>query len=65
MENKLSKSLEKINRLPAFIRPRATSFVIGMGVPFIKTAGIQFKKTSPSEWTAILKNKRRVRNHLK
>lgn len=64
MENKLSKSLAKINQLPSFLKLPATNFVIGLNVPFIKTAGIQFLKTSNSEWSAKLKNRRKVRNHL-
>jgi uncharacterized protein (TIGR00369 family) len=65
MENKLSRVLGKINRLPLFTRSFVTKWIIGLGVPYIRTTGIQFEKTSTTEWTATLKNKRRVRNHLK
>src|SRR6266513_2079003 len=65
MENRLAKALRKINRLPLFARPFVTRWIIGSGVPFIRTAKIHFEKTRSDEWTASLKNRRRVRNHLK
>ena len=65
MENKITKIFSKIEKLPKFLQKSAKGIAIGFTVPFIRTAGIQFEQTLPNSWTASLKNRRKVQNHLK
>lgn len=65
MENKITKVFSKIEKLPKFLQKSAKGIAIGLNVPFIRTAGIQFEQTLPNSWTASLKNSRKVQNHLK
>jgi acyl-coenzyme A thioesterase PaaI-like protein len=62
--NRLNRSLEKVNKLPKFIRPFARNKAIGSAVPLVGTAGIKFEKISCTELIAHLPNKRKVQNHI-
>jgi acyl-coenzyme A thioesterase PaaI-like protein len=65
MENKITKTFAKIEKLPPFLQKYAKEVAIGFTVPFIRTAGIEFEQTLPTTWTAKLKNKQKIQNHLK
>ena len=65
MKSQLAQSLEKIEKLPTFLKNSARNIAIGSIVPFVGKAGIKFEKTEPQEWVATLANKRKVQNHLK
>jgi len=64
MDSFLKKSVDKMDRLPSFIRSWAKNYALGMAVPFVKRAGIDFKKTTSNEWIAVVKNVPNNRNHL-
>jgi len=63
-ENKLSRIVGNINKLPAIARSRALTLFFGKMVPFTGTTGIRIETLTPSECVISLRNRRRVQNHI-
>lgn len=64
-KSRIASAVEKVDRLPAFIRQPAFNFMIGRAVPFVATSKLRITKATKNEWSAALDNKRRVQNHIK
>ncbi|GLR16089.1 DUF4442 domain-containing protein [Portibacter lacus] len=62
--NRLNRSLEKVNKLPKFLQNWARNKAIGRAVPMIGTAGIVFDKISCSELVAHIPNHKKIQNHI-
>jgi uncharacterized protein (TIGR00369 family) len=63
--NKLQRAVKKIEGYPkAWYKP-LLSLAIGRKVPFVGTAGIRFEKMTTEEVVITLKNRKKVRNHIK
>jgi acyl-coenzyme A thioesterase PaaI-like protein len=62
--NRLNRSLAKVQKLPKFIRSFARNKAIGNAVPLVGTAGIKFERISCNELIAHLPNKKKVQNHI-
>lgn len=62
--NRLARAVEKLARLPAPLRARARSFVLGRAVPFVGTAGLHVEEMTDRRVVVSLRNRRRVRNHI-
>lgn len=62
--NRLTRLTLFINKLPAAWRPWALSFAIGRVIPFAGTSGVRIQKLTANECVLVLKNKRKVQNHI-
>ena len=63
--NQLSRMVGKLQGLPAGLRQRAQTFVLGKVVPFLGTAGMQFEQITQQRVVVSVANKRKVQNHIK
>ncbi len=63
--NSMSRTVDKIDRLPSFFRAPVRSFLFGRVVPFTGTAGLTYRKVTPEEVIIEIKNKRKNQNHIK
>jgi acyl-coenzyme A thioesterase PaaI-like protein len=63
--NRLARTVARFDRLPAALRPAALSLALGNAVPFAGTAGLRFERVTPGEVIVSLRNRRRVRNHIR
>ncbi len=64
MPNQLAKSVLSVTKLPAVLRTRALSAVIGNVVPFVGTAGLVVEELTEERAVISVKNRRKVRNHI-
>lgn len=64
LPNRLERSLERLDEVPAFLRGFARNVVLRRAVPFTGTAGVQFITVTPEEVQVRLANERRVQNHI-
>ncbi|ASP39181.1 DUF4442 domain-containing protein [Bacterioplanes sanyensis] len=62
--NQLTQLLRTVRRLPESWRPKALSFIMGKVIPFAGTAGTRVEKLEPQECIIVLRNRRKVRNHI-
>lgn len=62
--NRLNRTLKKLNSLPSFLHRSVRNFAIGRVVPFVGTAGIDFKKMTCEELILELPNRKKVQNHI-
>lgn len=62
--NRLSRALRPLDHLPAVLRPRARSLLMGRIVPFVGTAGLRIEELSDRRAVVSVQNRRRVQNHL-
>jgi acyl-coenzyme A thioesterase PaaI-like protein len=63
--NRMSRLLRKLDLLPNGLRKRLRSFLLGWLVPFVGTARLSIDEVSPERVVISIRNRRRVRNHLK
>ncbi len=64
MKNQLAKIVEKLDKKPKWLRYRLLSFVLGMTVKFVGTAGVKCLHLSADKSIFRLANKKKVRNHI-
>lgn len=64
ISNRLSRVVGKINGLPTVFRSSALSFAIGRVIPFAGTAGTKILTLTPNECVIVMRNKRKVQNHI-
>jgi acyl-coenzyme A thioesterase PaaI-like protein len=64
IQNKLLRVVSAINLLPRPARTRLLSSVLGRIVPFVATAGLVIEEMTESRTAVLLRNRRRVRNHI-
>lgn len=62
--NRLSSVVNKVNKLPQSLRPWALSKMMGRVIPFAGTAGTRVEKLSPQECVIVMRNKKKVQNHI-
>lgn len=62
--NRLNRTLKKLDSLPSFLRNQIRNRAIGKVVPFVGTAGIQFKKMTCEELIIEIPNRKKVQNHI-
>lgn len=62
--NQLSKAIAKLDFLPPKIKAHLVSSMFGLKIKFFATAGIKIVSSSPNQVTMVLKNRRKVQNHL-
>ena len=61
MTNEMTRILERLERLPSTMR----SYILGKFVPFVGTAGLVFEKITTDRVVVRVKDRRRVRNHIR
>lgn len=62
--NRLSRLVSTLNKLPPGLRVWALSTVIGRIVRFAGTASCRVEKLTPNECIIVLRNKKKVQNHI-
>lgn len=62
--NRLARTLAKLERVPAFLRPWVRNKVMGRAVPFTGTAGLNYVQMTPQRVEIAVANVRRVQNHI-
>jgi uncharacterized protein (TIGR00369 family) len=63
-ENRMSRSLAPVSRLPRGLQAAARSFVMGRVVKFVGTAGLAVEELSAERAVISIKNRPRVQNHI-
>lgn len=62
--NQLSRLVGTLNKLPNGLRVWALSVIIGRIVRFAGTAGTKVLKLTPNECVILMRNKKKVQNHI-
>ncbi len=62
--NRLARTLAKLERIPAFLRPWLRNKLMGRAVPFTGTAGLDYVQMTPERVEIAVANVRRVQNHI-
>ena len=62
--NRLARSLAKLERVPAPLRPWVRNKLMGRTVPFTGTAGLEFVQMTPQRVEIAIANRRPVQNHI-
>jgi acyl-coenzyme A thioesterase PaaI-like protein len=63
--NQISRTVARFQALPPGLRTWALSFVLGKVVPMVGTAGLRFEEVSAERVVVSIRNKPKVRNHIK
>jgi uncharacterized protein (TIGR00369 family) len=63
-QNRLSRNLSKVNRLPGPIADVARTAVMGRIVKFVGTAGLHIEELTEARCVVALANKTKVQNHI-
>jgi acyl-coenzyme A thioesterase PaaI-like protein len=63
--NRLARSLQQLDAVPAFARPWARNMLLRRAVPFTGTAGLRFVAMTPQRVEVALANERKVQNHIR
>lgn len=64
MTNQLSGLMSKVDRLPAPVRVKARSLLLGKLVKFVGTAGLAVEELTTQRAVISVKNRTRVQNHI-
>lgn len=62
--NRLNRTLEKLEMVPFFIRDWMRDKAIGRVVPLVGTAGLRFELLSCSEVVVTIPNRKKIQNHI-
>jgi acyl-coenzyme A thioesterase PaaI-like protein len=62
--NRLARTLQRIEALPAMLRRPARNLALRRAVPFTGTAGLDFVALTPSRTEIAVANRRPVQNHI-
>ncbi len=63
-ENRMTRSLQPLAKLPPAWRRRLQTLMMGRLVPFLKTAGLRFDHLSADEVRVSVRNRRKIQNHI-
>lgn len=64
-KNALASLVDKINAKPKWYRYRLLNFLLGSTIKFVGTAGVKCQLLSQDKSVWVLRNKKKVRNHIK
>lgn len=62
--NRLSRTVNKLDKLPAPCRRAARSLAFGRAVPFVGTAGLSIDEMTPEKLVVSTRNRKKVQNHI-
>jgi acyl-coenzyme A thioesterase PaaI-like protein len=60
----LARSLARLDRLPALLRPWARDRLLGRAVPLVGTARLHFEQVDAEQVVISIANRRSVQNHI-
>jgi acyl-coenzyme A thioesterase PaaI-like protein len=63
--NQFVRMVSPFEKLPAPLRQRAQTLLLGNIVPFLGTARLRFEEVTTERVVVSIKNRRRVQNHIK
>jgi acyl-coenzyme A thioesterase PaaI-like protein len=63
-ENRLSRIVGHVEKLPAALRRTALTLVVQQTVPFTGTAGLRVEELTSERVTVVVENRRKARNHI-
>jgi len=61
---RLSRAIDRVERLPGPVRSFARSFAVGRVIPFVGTAGLCIERLDHERCVIVLTNRRKVQNHI-
>jgi uncharacterized protein (TIGR00369 family) len=61
---RLSRAIDRVERLPGPMRTFARSFAVGRVIPFVGTAGLRIEQLDRERCVIALPNRRKVQNHI-
>lgn len=64
MKNQLAKIVDKLQAKPKWLRSWLLDYVLGSTIKFVGTAGVNCEKLTQQESIFILKNRKKVQNHI-
>ena len=64
MKNQLAKIVDKLNSKPKWLRGWLLDYALGSTIKFIGTAGLHCESLQQHQAVFILKNRKKVRNHI-
>jgi acyl-coenzyme A thioesterase PaaI-like protein len=62
--NRLQRQLNRLDKVPASIRPWAQSVLLGRAVPYTGTSKLRYEVMSPEQVVVSVANRRKVQNHI-
>ncbi|MGE5626344.1 MAG: DUF4442 domain-containing protein [Bacillota bacterium] len=62
--NRLARMVHNFDALPAGLRCLLVTWAFGSTVHFVRTAGLRFQELTEERAVLVLKNRRRVQNHI-
>ncbi len=62
--NPLQRNLDRLNMLPRSLRPWAVTRMLGLAIPFVRTARLEIEALDEGRCLIRLRARRRVRNHI-
>ena len=62
--NRLSRTVEKLDKLPSACQRAARSLAFGRAVPFVGTAGLSIDEMTHERLVVSTRNRRKVQNHI-
>jgi acyl-coenzyme A thioesterase PaaI-like protein len=62
--NQMAKTLKPLEKVPAVLRTRLRSTIMGRIVPFVGTASLSNEELSQSRAVVTIKNRKKIRNHI-
>jgi acyl-coenzyme A thioesterase PaaI-like protein len=63
--NKIGRTVGKFQGMPAPVRQRLQTLLLGNIVPFLGTARLRFEEVTQERVVVSVKNRKRVQNHIK
>ena len=62
--NRLSRAIHRLDKLPMSFRRTLITWIFGGAVHFVRTAGLVFEELSEERAVLLVRNRRRVQNHI-
>ena len=63
-DNQMARMLRHLDKVPALLRTRARSLLIGRMVHFVGTAGLQIEELTHTRAVVSIRNRKPVQNHI-
>jgi acyl-coenzyme A thioesterase PaaI-like protein len=63
--NNMTRAMRPFQTLPASLRQRAISLILGRYVPYVGTSGLLYEEITETRVVVSIKNRRKVQNHIK
>ncbi len=64
IQNRMSRSIAKLDKYPESIRRMAVNFIIKRTIPYVGTSKLCIEEITPERLIVSIPNKRKVQNHI-